>query len=307
MDLVAGIRAGLRAGAWAVLAFALGGGALPGLAGEAIPHGQGLLFEVEREGAPASHVFGTMHSADPEIIALPEPVEEVFRVAAAVGVEVVQAPATEAALREAMLLGAGRDLEALVGPELFGRVTEAGATLGLPARHLRTFKPWALVTLFSLPRGELVRRRGEPPLDVELQRRAEDQGLPVFGLETAAEQIEVFDGLELATQVELLEVALDQRGQIEGWWRATRRAYLLRDTASLYGLMLQQSAAGDPELAAHFVARLLDRRNERMVERMAPPLAAGRAFIAVGALHLPGERGVLRLLQEQGYEVTRVY
>ena len=307
MDVVAGMRAGLRAGAWALLAFALGGGALPGLAGEAIPHGQGLLFEVEREGAPASHVFGTMHSADPEIVALPEPVEEVFRLAAAVGVEVVLAPGAEAALRGAMLLDADRDLEALVGSELFGRVAEAGADYGVPARHLRTFKPWALVTLFSLPRAELMRGRPDQRLDHELQRRAQDQGLPVFGLETVAEQIDVFDGLDLAAQVELLEAALDQQGQIEGWWRATRRAYLERDTASLFGLMLEQSAAGDPELTARLLERLLDRRNERMVERMAPRLAAGGAFIAVGALHLPGERGVLRLLEEQGYEVTRVY
>lgn len=304
------MKAGWRARALLLvvaLGVGLGTGALPGLAVDAIPHGQGLLFQVERDGAPASHLFGTMHSADPEIIALPEPVEEVFRGAAAVGVEVVQAPATDVALRGAMLLGAGRDLEALVGPELFGRVTEAGAVYGLPARHLRTFKPWALVALFSLPRAELMRGRGERPLDDELQRRAQDQGLPVFGLETAAEQIDVFDGLDLAAQVELLETALDQQPQIEDWWVATRRAYLLRDTASLYGLMLEQSAAGDPELAARLVERLLDRRNERMVERMAPRLAAGRAFIAVGALHLPGERGVLRLLEEQGYEVTRVY
>jgi len=158
-----------------------------------------------------------------------------------------------------------------------------------------------------MPRAELMRGRPDQRLDHELQRRAQDQGLPVFGLETVAEQIDVFDGLDLAAQVELLEAALDQQGQIEGWWRATRRAYLERDTASLYRLLLEQSAAGDPELAARLIEAVLDRRNERMVERMAPRLAAGRAFVAVGALHLPGERGVLRLLEEQGYEVTRVY
>jgi hypothetical protein len=40
---------------------------------------------------------------------------------------------------------------------------------------------------------------------------------------------------------------------------------------------------------------------------MVPLLAAGHAFIAVGALHLPGERGVLRLLEQRGYRVEAVY
>jgi hypothetical protein len=44
-----------------------------------------------------------------------------------------------------------------------------------------------------------------------------------------------------------------------------------------------------------------------MVERLRPRLAEGGAFVAVGALHLPGEEGILRLLERQGYRVTRLY
>jgi uncharacterized protein YbaP (TraB family) len=36
-------------------------------------------------------------------------------------------------------------------------------------------------------------------------------------------------------------------------------------------------------------------------------LRRGRAFVAVGALHLYGERGVLALLDEDGYRAERVY
>jgi hypothetical protein len=45
----------------------------------------------------------------------------------------------------------------------------------------------------------------------------------------------------------------------------------------------------------------------RMVERMIPRLAEGDAFVAVGALHLPAERGILNLLAERGYRISRVY
>ena len=60
-------------------------------------------------------------------------------------------------------------------------------------------------------------------------------------------------------------------------------------------------------LLLYIGGRLLDERNARMVERMAPRLTEGDAFIAVGALHLPGERGILNLLAERGYRIFRVY
>ncbi len=44
-----------------------------------------------------------------------------------------------------------------------------------------------------------------------------------------------------------------------------------------------------------------------MAHRLFLPLARGSVFVAIGADHLYGEKGVLRLLQKQGYRVTRVY
>jgi uncharacterized protein YbaP (TraB family) len=55
----------------------------------------------------------------------------------------------------------------------------------------------------------------------------------------------------------------------------------------------------DPSNTAGLVAR--------MVERMQPQLRAGNAFVAVGALHLYGEQGILGLLQRDGYRVSRMY
>jgi hypothetical protein len=44
-----------------------------------------------------------------------------------------------------------------------------------------------------------------------------------------------------------------------------------------------------------------------MVDRMQPFLDAGGAFIAIGAMHLPGDDGVLSLLANKGYEISAVY
>ena len=47
-------------------------------------------------------------------------------------------------------------------------------------------------------------------------------------------------------------------------------------------------------------------RNKVMVEHAAPILAKGNAFIAVGALHLPGPEGLVEQLRKAGYTVTAV-
>jgi uncharacterized protein YbaP (TraB family) len=44
-----------------------------------------------------------------------------------------------------------------------------------------------------------------------------------------------------------------------------------------------------------------------MVKRMEKHVQQGNSFIAVGALHLPGEKGLLKLLEKKGYNVSTVY
>ena len=55
---------------------------------------------------------------------------------------------------------------------------------------------------------------------------------------------------------------------------------------------------------ADFEKTMITSRNGVMVRNAEPILAEGNAFIAVGALHLPGPDGVIELLRRDGYVVT---
>jgi uncharacterized protein YbaP (TraB family) len=212
-------------------------------------------------------------------------------------------------VRSASLLPGG-DLETLLGRARFERVADAGWRYGLPASGLRRLKPWAVMLLLSAHPSELARRNGRetsPRLDLVLQRRGTAQGMVIFGLESASEQIALFDELSVADQVAFLDAAIAENASIGRWWRTMKEAYLARNVGAISELLSESRTADDQELLQLFQERLIDQRNERMVERMEQRLAEGHAFIAVGALHLPGKRGILNLLEQRGYAVTRVY
>ena len=57
-----------------------GGALLPGQSApaRALPYGSGLLWQVERDGAVPSYVYGTVHVADERVLDLPQPVRKAF-------------------------------------------------------------------------------------------------------------------------------------------------------------------------------------------------------------------------------------
>lgn len=272
-----------------------------GEAGAEVPFGQGVLWRVERPDAPPSHVFGTVHSRDPELARLAAPVAAQLDAARSLAVEVVQTPTATQVHRRAIEIQDG-DLERLIGSERMKAVERAGARYGLPERRLRKLKPWALSVLFSLPPAEV--RSLRPTLDRVLEDSAAARGTPIHGLESIEEQIELYDGLDLDRQLALLDAALAENWRIDCWWeQVIKPAYLRRDAGALYALLTPQAMDGDDFLWRTLIVE----RNARMVRRMRDRLLEGAALIAVGAAHLPGDLGILNLLAQQGYEVARVY
>jgi uncharacterized protein YbaP (TraB family) len=270
------------------------------LAGENFDHG--LLWKIEGHGGEPSYLFGTMHSEDPRVVHLPVPVQQAFDRSHGVTLEVILDPESLLAMTSGFMFGDGSTLEAHIGAPLYRRTVTAVAAYGIPEILLASMKPWAVaVTLMTPPtRTGLV-------LDLVLYQRAVADGKPVDGLETPLEQLSVFDGLSEQDQVALLKDTLDNLSDIERMLDDVRDAYLARDLRRLVDASDASMRDSDPQLVARFSGRLITERNHRMVERMQSRLRKGGQFIAVGALHLPGDEGVLQLLNQQGYRLTRVY
>jgi hypothetical protein len=143
-------------------------------------------------------------------------------------------------------------------------------------------------------------------LDDWLQQRAYVEGKTVVGLETVEEGFVKYDTMPQDQQIALLRTLVDN------WYRRRAGApvvqsYLDGDLAMLIAFWNESMSWYPPEVGEMLTFRILDNRNRIMVERMLPLMEEGPTFVAVGAAHLPGEQGILRLLERQGFTVTRLH
>lgn len=263
---------------------------------------RGVLWEISGAAQGTSHVLGTIHSDDPRVTRIPAEVEQVFNTAQSFTAELDMNMSTMLSAQQSMLFTDGRTLDGVLGQARFRRTVELTAHSGLPEPIIRQMKPWAIAVQLSLPRPQ-----SGLFLDLLLYQQAQGKGLPVHGLETVTEQLSVFDDMPMQKQVIMLDEALDNYKEMPAMIDRLVQLYLQRDLAGLQKYNAQQMQKSDRALADYVENKLLIERNRRMVERMQPRLREGKAFIAVGALHLPGEHGILNLLQEQGYRLKALY
>ena len=64
---------------------------------------------------------------------------------------------------------------------------------------------------------------------------------------------------------------------------------------------------GMGEHRSHLMKNIIENRTVLMHHRLFSPLRAGRVFVAIGAMHLPGPRGLLAALRADGYQITPVW
>jgi len=269
---------------------------------QAASFSQGLLWKIERAGQAPSYVFGTIHTEDPRVLNLPQPVQGAFNGAKTYVMEALLDQEAIIAMTSSMLFNDGRSLKQVLSPATYEKTVAATAAYGLPELAVQSMQPWALAVTLSVPKPTT-----GVVLDLALMQQAAQQGKQTAGLETIDEQVGIFYKLSLREQIILLEDVLQQAEQLPQLFASMHDAYLARDLAALERMSLAQQALGNQALGKKLNEQLLHQRNPRMVARMAPYLKSGQAFIAIGALHLPGKTGVLNLLAKQGYRVSVVY
>jgi uncharacterized protein YbaP (TraB family) len=266
----------------------------------------GLLFRVERRGAPVSYVFGTVHLARREVARAAGAAFLTLSKVQAAGFELAESEEEIAALGgRAMTYPEGaapHSLRRQLGTERFARLIELIKGTPVDQRKLERLRPWAIAILIEL--------LGEPPgnvLDEKIRQAAVAMGKPVFGLEKPEDQIDVFSSMPEMMQIRMLKEAIDDHAKLALLKQSMLDAYLLRDMKKIEALEDSALAASDdPGLDAFLKDHLINERNRAMEQRLLPRLRKESVMVSVGAMHLMGRSGILHLLEQDGYCITPV-
>ncbi len=275
----------------------------------AAPADRPFLWKIDAE--TPSYLFGTIHLPDARVVSLEKSVETALDGADVVLTEIPLDGTTQSKMLGAAMLTGEETLADLLPEKLFQRTAKYLESKGFVIQPFLKMKVWVLSTQLSML-DYLPQMMTTPPLDMQIYRRAEAMGKTVGGLETIEEQLGVFEGLTLDEQIALHVQAMDQLEEAAARNSSPARElveiYLLGDGAALLEKMNEAIDESDPA-AAKFMKALVTDRNVRMADRIAKKIAAepGRGFFfAIGAAHMPGEDGIVALLRQAGFSVSRV-
>ena len=267
---------------------------------------QSFLFKIEKCGIPASYILGTIHLARPGVIhsasgafALLDKVQEAgFEIA-----EPMDAKMAEV-MSHYIFLPKGETLSSKIGKHHYDKLAKLLDENAAPAMlsALDHMKPWAAAVMLELTGEE----HGKA-LDEQLKHAAMKKHKVIFGLETVDEQLKLFKSLPEVSQLKMLKDAIDHHDEMMRLKEAMVDAYLAEDMKKIEALENKSLAdSKDSELSNWLRKHLIDERNYAMEKKLLSHLGVKSMLVSVGALHLIGEKGLLSLLEKDGYYITPV-
>jgi len=286
------------------------------------PHASGLLWKIEKNGH-TSYLVGTLHFPDTRLSDIRDRLAPQMTSTDRLFLEMTLE--AEAAFQARLssdpslyMITEGPSLIDLLGDDNWEEVKLKLNALGLPGFAVSRYQPWFLgLTLAVPPCAMQSLKDGGLGLDRRLEQVALTEQMDTQSLDTVEGLISIFTADPLDVQVALMKDAIEAgllgqetdaatiidlyfQEQVQLIWEHEEHKALAQ--AHTHGAAYEVVASQMDEVEQELVTK----RNLAWLEILAPALAEGSATIAVGALHLPGDTGLLALLEAAGFTVTRL-
>jgi uncharacterized protein len=266
-----------------------------------------LLWRITHpDFAGDSYLFGTIHIITPEEYFLPAGTEGALEKADRVVFEIDMREMMDLGAQLSMIMKAfmkdGIRLRDLVSAEDYKLIEKHFAGIGLPMVLLERIKPMFLTVFASqeISPGDL--SSGDmKSYEMEFYDFAVKHQKPTGGLETIDFQLSMFDSIPYTAQAQMLVESIRAEEEQNDLFQQMIELYRQQDIEALY-----LAIGEDSEGAGAYEDILVTHRNKRWIAGMQTYMREGSVFFAVGAGHLGGPHGVIRLLRAAGYQVTPV-
>jgi uncharacterized protein len=269
---------------------------------------QALLWKIEHKDLPEpSYLFGTIHMIPREDFFLPVGLEEAFDKSGKVVFEIDLDDMSDMGSLMGMLANLmmknGMTLNKLLTPAEYKEVSDYFDGMGLPMMLLNKVKPMFLSMLAEVNMDpDEMQSDAIVSYEMELYDKANKSAKDVGGLETMAYQMSLFDSIPYKEQAHMLLDAVRGTNMESDMFEETVELYKLQNIEAMVA-MVGESEQND---TSNFENILLHNRNHNWIPVMVKKMTSGPVFFAVGAGHLGGEQGVIKLLRKAGYQLTPV-
>jgi len=265
-----------------------------------------LLWKITGDNVNTSYLFGTIHLIPEEHYFLPGGIEEAFEQSERIVFEIDMNEMTDIGAQLGLLMKAmmpdGKRLRDLISVEDYELVKAHFDEMGLPLAMLERIKPMFLSVFAS---GDMsmddLSTGSSKSYEMEFFELAQEKEKEVGGLETMAFQIAVFDSIPYDVQAEMLVESIRSQDDESTEFQEMIDTYTSQNIDALSRML----TSGEDDLG-EFEDILVNDRNKNWIGLMSEMMIDEPVFFAVGAGHLGGENGVVRLLRKEGYEVTPI-
>jgi uncharacterized protein YbaP (TraB family) len=264
---------------------------------------QSLLWEVSGNGLKQpSYLFGTYHILKDSYLDKTPTVQTAFNLAQGIVVEttVDSAAMLSMAMRAIM---PDNSLKKLLSETDYQLVSdEFKKVTGYDLTMFNQMKPIMTATTLSLSYAEkevdtLSKFSGQP-LDLYFAIEAKKRKKVLTPLETMEQQMAfLFDHDPVEKQAADLVRMVKEKKSMQGQSKRLTDLYLAGDLDGMWKLSQEyEEKYGD-------LSYLVNERNQTWMGKLPTLMALRPTFVAVGALHLPGPSGLIKLLRNAGFQV----
>jgi len=263
------------------------------------------LWELQMPSGETLYIVGSIHLLKPDAYPLPDPIEEAFasspEVVFETDISALNDPAMQMKLLQMGMYQDGTSLEDHVSEETWSKLSEYLEAQGMPPQLVAKFKPWmAALTLSVIG----MQKAGYDPnhgLEMYFNKKAKESGKPVSGLEDPMFQINLLANFSGENEEDYLVQTLEDLEELPAYLEQMDEAWRTGNMAQL-AEFLNEHLLEFPDIAD----KLLYDRNEDWATKLDQRIKEGKpAIVIVGAGHLAGEKSLLDLLEQKGYEIQQ--
>ncbi|MGZ9811223.1 TraB/GumN family protein [Pseudoroseicyclus sp. H15] len=278
-------------------------------------HGEGVLWQAEKDGRTIV-LAGTMHLPDPRTDPVFSRIADAMQSADVALFEMTRAEEAQmtAALTDdpqRMLITEGPDLRARLDAETWRVLAQAARARGIPPAFAAKVQPWFLVLTLSAPPC-LAANAIDSTLDHRLMDRATANGAEVRALEPWDTLLTIVEAADAQDELDMLRLSLQSPELQEQVFNAVMDLYFderISEIMALTAIAAELSPGVDVDEAMQIndmaEEALLYGRNDAWMPVILQAAAQNdETFVAVGAAHLPGERGLLGQLEAAGWAIS---